>query len=297
MITRRGLFPAAVSVAAVGTAHGAGPPGRIVAVGGALTETVFALGAGDRVVAVDSTSRFPDPVRALPQVGYLRALAPEGLLSLAPDLLLLSGEAGPAQAVAVLRAAGTPLAVVEDGAGPGAPAAKIREVAAALGLQAAAERLAMTVTADWAALDAPIAALRRPLRAIFVLSAARGSPLVSGRFTHADALLRAAGAVNPLASAFEGYRPLSTESAAVLAPEAVVMMEHALVEAGGLDALLRIPALAVTPAAAARRIVTIEGSYALNFGPRAAHARRDLAQLLHPDLPLPELPRRPWTEA
>jgi iron complex transport system substrate-binding protein len=57
----------------------------------------------------------------------------------------------------------------------------------------------------------------------------------------------------------------------------------------------RIPALAVTQAAASRRVVALDGSYLLGFGPRAAHARRDLAALLHPGAALPALPRRAWT--
>ena len=79
-----------------------------------------------------------------------------------------------------------------------------------------------------------------------------------------------------------------------LAPEAVVMMDHSVAAAGGIDALLSIPAFAVTPVAQSRRIVTIEGSYGLGFGPRAAHARYDLALALHPGANLPTLPRRAW---
>ena len=289
MIGRRPLLLAGAAMLAAPAAGAA--TGRLVTVGGAVTETVFALGAGGRVIAVDSTSRHPAPAAQLPQVGYLRALAPEGLISLSPDLLLLSEEAGPPQAVAVLRAAGTALALVPDRPGGDGVTRKIAAVATALGLDGSAVMEA--VAADWAALDAPIAALP-PLRALFVLSAARGSPLVSGRDTHADAMLRAAGARN-LVTGFTGYRPLSAEAAADLAPEVIVMMDHALAEAGGVDAVLRMPALAVTPAAATRRVVALDGSYMLGFGPRAAHARRDLAALLHPRAALPMLPPRSWT--
>ncbi len=288
MIARRALLaaPALLSVRAQ-----AGPPARIVSVGAAVTETVFALGAGAQVVAVDSTSRFPAAAQALPQVGYLRALAPEGLIALRPDLLLLSEEAGPVQALAVLRAAGAPIASVPEVPSGEGVVQKIRAVAAALGRDGAA--LAEAVAADWAALDATIAALR-PVRAVFVLSAARGSPLVAGEATQADAMLRAAGAEN-VVRGVRGYRPLSAEAAAVLAPDAIVMMEHSVIEAGGPDAVFTIPALAVTPAARARRLIAVEGAYAIGFGPRAAHARRDLAALLHPGANLPRVPVRPWT--
>jgi len=290
VIARRALVALAAAALAPRSARAA-PPSRIVCVGGAVTETVFALGAGSHVVAVDSTSRFPAPVRALRQVGYMRALAPEGLVGLVPDLLLLSDQAGPAQALEVLRAARAPIAMVPDDPGPEGVVRKIAAVATALGLDGAP--LAGAVAADWRALDAPLAGLR-PVRAVFVLSAARGAPLVSGRDTHADSILRAAGAANAV-TGFTGYRPLSAEAAAGLAPDAVVMMDHALAEAGGVDVVLRMPALAVTPAAASRRVVALDGPYLLNFGPRAAHARRDLAALLHPGAALPVLPPRAWT--
>lgn len=291
MIARRLALPA-IAAAPWALARAAAPaPARIVSVGGAVTETAFALGAGPRVVAVDSTSRFPAAAAGLPQIGYLRALAPEGLISLRPDLLLLSEEAGPPQTVAVLRAAGLPIRTVPEQPGGEGVARKIAAVAEALGLDGLP--LAEAVLADWRALDAPVAALR-PARAMFVLSVARGAPLVAGGRTHADAMLRAAGAEN-VVRGFDGYRPLSAEAAAQLAPEAVVMMSHALAEAGGMEAVLAVPALAVTPVARSRRVLAVDGSYVLGFGPRAAHARRDLARLLHPGAALAELPARAWT--
>lgn len=291
MIARR-LALAALAAPLLAARRGlAAPPARIVSVGGAVTETVFALGAGPRIVAVDVTSRFPAAVAGLPQVGYMRALAPEGLISLQPDLLLLSADAGPPQTIAVLRAAGAPIRTVPEEHGAEGIVRKIEAVAEAIGVDGGA--LARAVRADWQALDAPIAAIP-PVRAMFVLSAARGAPLVAGGRTQADAMLRAAGAVN-VVRGFDGYRPLSAEAAAQLAPEAVVMMSHGLAEAGGVAALIAIPALAVTPVARNRRVLSVEGSYTPGFGPRAAHARRDLARLLHPSATLPDLPARAWT--
>ncbi len=279
----------------IGLAHAAraeAGPSRIVSVGGALTETVFALGAGEKVLAVDSTSRFPAACATLPQIGYMRSLPTEGIVGINPDLLLLSGDAGPPEVVQVLRAARLPITQVSDGAGPDAAPGKARAVAAALGRDG--EALARALAADWAMLDAPLAAARLRPRVIFVLSLARGAPLVSGRGTHADAMITAAGGENPVRN-FEGYRPLSAEAAAMLAPDGILMMDHALAEAGGPGPALNTPALAVTPAARHGRILAFDGAFLLNFGPRAAHARLALARALHPGLALPDLPERPWT--
>ncbi|PZW46509.1 iron complex transport system substrate-binding protein [Humitalea rosea] len=288
-IARRSLLAAPLLLHAAGLrAEGR----RIVAIGSAVTEITFALGAGPGVVAVDTTSGFPAAAAVLPRIGYLRALPPEGLIALSPNLLLVSDEAGPPGVIQVLREAGLPLAMIPDGAGGAALSRKIHAVAAGLGVNGTP--LAEAVAADWAALDGM--AEVPPVAALFVLSVARGAPLVAGRATHADAMLMAAGARN-IAAGFSGYRPLSAEAAIAAAPEVIVMMAHVVEEAGGVAEVLRAPALAVTPAGMAGRLVVVDGSYALGFGPRAAHARRDLAAMLHPGLALPTLPERPWLRA
>ncbi|WP_419897225.1 heme/hemin ABC transporter substrate-binding protein [Roseomonas sp. USHLN139] len=288
MISRRSLLQATALLAAPGLARAA-VPRRIVAIGPALVETVCALGLQAALVAVDNSSLFPPAVTRLPQVGYLRQLPTEGIVGLAPDLLLLSDQAGPVQAVEVLRASGLPVAVIADGAGPEAVSRKI--LAAARALDQDGTALAAAVAADWQAMDAAIAAAPRP-RVLFLLSTGRGAPLVAGAGTHAQALIEAAGGSNPMAG-FQGYRPLSAEAAAIAAPDVLLMMQHALGEAGGRAAVLESPALALTPAAAQGRLVAIDPGH-LTFGPRAPLARRALFAELHPGLALPALPERAW---
>ncbi|HWT61915.1 MAG TPA: ABC transporter substrate-binding protein, partial [Ochrobactrum sp.] len=61
---------------------------RLVSVGGAVTEIVYALGAGDRLVARDQTSTYPEEARKLVDVGYMRRLSLEGVLSVNPTGIL-----------------------------------------------------------------------------------------------------------------------------------------------------------------------------------------------------------------
>src|SRR5688500_18984294 len=78
---------------------------RLVTVGGAVTEIVFALGYGDKVIARDITSFYPDEVNRLPSVGYMRALSPEGVLSVNPSAILLIQGSGPKETIDVLSKA------------------------------------------------------------------------------------------------------------------------------------------------------------------------------------------------
>ncbi|HEX7667257.1 MAG TPA: ABC transporter substrate-binding protein, partial [Polyangiaceae bacterium] len=85
---------------------------RIVAVGGPTTEAVWAVGKGDAVVGVDTSSLFPEAATKLPKVGYQRALAAEGVLALNPTLVVASGEAGPPAALEQLKGAGVRVELV-----------------------------------------------------------------------------------------------------------------------------------------------------------------------------------------
>ena len=100
---------------AAGRAITVNDPSRIVSVGGAVTEILYALGLEARVVAVDTTSLFPPrALREKPNVGYMRQLSPEGVLGLAPSLILASESAGPKATLRVLEAAAIPFVRVPD---------------------------------------------------------------------------------------------------------------------------------------------------------------------------------------
>ena len=120
---------------------------RIVSLGGSVTEIVVALGAADRLVARDTTSTYPEAITALPDVGYVRALSPEGVLSVQPTLILAEDGAGPPETMEVLKAAGVDVQSMPGDPSADGVIAKINAVAAALNLPAEGAKLASEVTA------------------------------------------------------------------------------------------------------------------------------------------------------
>lgn len=266
---------------------------RIVSIGGAVTEILFALGLAERVVAVDQTSRYPAAARALPDVGYSRALSPEGVLSVGPSLIIATEGAGPASTLDVLKAASVPVVMVPEGHDREGVLRKIAVVAQAVGAEERGRELAAEVAADFDALEEMVRRLPERPRGVFVLSASGGAAVVGGSDTSADAIFRLAGVTNAMAS-IKGFKPALDEAAMSAEPEAVVVMRG-----GGqvLDAatVFALPAFAGTPAARDRRLVTMPGSYLLGFGPRTPRAARDLAAALHPGAALPALPERAWS--
>ena len=90
-------------------------PARIVSIGGAITEILYALGFEDRLAGVDSTSLYPAAaLRDKPNVGYMRQLSAEGVLGLNPSLVLAAQGTGPKETMDVLDAAKVPLVLVPE---------------------------------------------------------------------------------------------------------------------------------------------------------------------------------------
>jgi iron complex transport system substrate-binding protein len=262
---------------------------RIVSIGGAITEILYALGLEQRIVAVDATSHYPpQALREKPSVGYFRQLSPEGVLGLNPSLILAIEGAGPKQAVSVLMSAGVAFVSVPDTFTGEGIIEKIRVIAAATGVKKRGECLASAVAADLDTLAHLRTGIDKPARALFVLSFVGDRAQVAGRATAAEGIMRLSGATNAITE-FEGYKPVGDEAIIAAQPEAVLAMQR---EANPLDprTVFAHQAFALTPAAKRSTFVALNALYLLGFGPRTALAARDVAAALHPSLAKAEFP-------
>lgn len=262
---------------------------RIVSIGGAVTEILYALGYEQKIVAVDSTSLFPK--RALaekPTVGYMRQVSPEGVLGLAPSLIVAIEAAGPKDAIAVLESSNISFVRVPDLYSGDGIVAKIRIVAAAVGAVPRGDCLATAVETDLAALAKLRKGIREQRRVLFLLSVVNGRPMVAGRNTAADGLLKLAGASNAITD-LEGYKLVNDEAIVAARPDMILVMESGPT---GLTAesIFARSAFAMTPAGERKAFAAMDGHYLLGFGPRTARAARDLAAQLYPTLADTELP-------
>jgi iron complex transport system substrate-binding protein len=257
-------------------------------VGGALTEIVYLLGAEGNLVGVDTTSQYPpEALKRLPNVGYMRALSAEGVLSLKPTLVIAEGEAGPPAAITQLRSAGAALVLLRKSASPEGVTYKMQALARVLGREAEGEKLASAYAADMAALAAAIAKAEHRPKVIFLLSASRGL-LAAGQDTAADRVITLAGGVNAI-QGYTGYKPLSAEAVIAGKPDVILATEHGLAQLGGVARLLERPELAETPAGREKRVVALDALLVLGFGPRTPLGVLFLAEKLHPGLALPPL--------
>ena len=273
----RGLLFAA-SLFGIGAAYAGG---GIIAAGGTTTELLYNLGAGDDIVAVDVTSRFPVEIQALPKIGYHRALSAEGLLALQPKTLIGTDEMGPPEVLKQLAAAGVQVETLSTDASFENLGERISKLSSLLGQEK--KGLEMWEAIQHEAEEAgEIAAGHKPVRALFLM-AHTGTPVVAGGNSTANTLIEMAGAVNPAAEAFDGFRSVSGESLLAMAPDVILVSNYTREQKKGLDDLFDLqPGLKATPAGRNGKIVTIDGSVIVSgLGPRVGLVAKQLAQDLY----------------
>ncbi|CAB3811812.1 MULTISPECIES: heme/hemin ABC transporter substrate-binding protein [Achromobacter] len=251
----------------------AAPPARVVTLGGTVTEIVYQLGQGDKLVGDDLSSLYPEAATKLPRVGYYRSVPVEGVLSLKPDLVLASEQAGPPDALKRLADVGVRVVTVSDAPSVDSLKSRIRSIADALGVAPAGERMVEDVTRELARAEAVPATRARAL----LLINRTGSPQGAGRDTAANEVMHLAGLVNVLQDQ-HGYKPLSAEAMGALAPDLIIVTQASLDAGGGMDAFLRMPGIASTQAAAKRRVVVMDDLLILGMGPRLPLALTQLKQ-------------------
>ncbi|OCK62107.1 hemin ABC transporter substrate-binding protein [Bradyrhizobium sp. LMTR 3] len=257
-------------------------PARIVSIGGAITEILYALGFEDRLVGVDSTSLYPAAAREKPDVGYMRQLSAEGVLGLNPSLVLAAQGSGPKETIDVLEAAKVPLVLVPETFSEAGLLDKIRLVGHAMDADKRAECLTAAVSDDLAQLRELRAKVTKPVRVMFVMSLLNGRAMAAGKNTAANEIIALAGGVNAIDS-YEGYKIINDEAIVAAKPDVVLSIQR------GKDSVVEEtvylhPAFALTPVAANKAFISMEGLYLLGFGPRTAAAARDLSIKLYPAL-------------
>ncbi|WP_405839382.1 hemin ABC transporter substrate-binding protein [Streptomyces sp. NBC_01518] len=256
---------------------------RIVPLSGSLSEIVFTLGLGGRVVARDITATFQQAAK-LPLVTRNHDVSAESVLSLKPDLVLAETTTGPSEAMGQIRAAGIPVLVVDPAKGLADVGPRIQAVADALGVPAAGKELTKRSEDRIAAVRTAIPRHKEKPRVAFLYL--RGSAsvyLIGGKGSGATSLLEAAGAVDAGAESGleKDFTAITTEALAQAAPDAILVMTKGLESVGGVDGLVKIPGVAQTPAGMNRRVVSIEDGVLLNYGPRTDQVLKSLVDQLY----------------
>jgi iron complex transport system substrate-binding protein len=258
---------------------------RIVPLSGDVAEIVWTLGLGANIVGADLSAVYPAELTQLPQIGFERQLSAEGILSLNPTLVIGKEQAGPPAVLDQVRAAGVPVVIVAEPQTIEAPTAKIRSVAAALGVTEVGEALAAKTQAEIDDAIALAATATSKPTVMFLYVRSGGVQLIGGSGSVADAMIEAAGGVDAgVAAGIQGFMPVTAEAIVAAQPDYIIVPQSGLDSIGGMDALLQIPGLAETPAAKNGNVLAVDDLLLLSMTPRTGQALHALILAIHPEL-------------
>ena len=258
---------------------------RIVSLSKHLTEMVFALGKGHDLVAVDLSSTYPDSAKLLKTVGYHRALSPESIIAMNPELVIHSNDIGPENVLPQITSAG--LNIKAFGGGNTIDSAKLllKDLGNFFGEDAKADSIIKKMDKDLAiAADSLKAVNLVDTPKVMIIHFGRANNVyfvMSGRNGVGDKMIKMAGGKTAIYDA-KGARQISAEAVATANPDIIIATDFGYDQMGSMDKFIDgVPGVALTNAGKNKRIVRFEEHDLVYFGPRSGENILKLMKLLH----------------
>jgi iron complex transport system substrate-binding protein len=255
---------------------------RVISVIPAATEILFAIGAGDHVVAVGSYDRFPPEIDRLPRVGALFDPNVERILALRPDLVVAYETQ--TELKAQLQRAGIPFYSYTHRGLPDIMDT-IRSLGGRVGFGANADALATHLEQQLAGIRKRVAGVQHP-KTLLVFGRQAGSLKnidASGGEGFLHDMLETAGGTNVLGDLHRQSVVASTELILARAPDVIIELHYAAGDVSARTDLRAWDALPSVPAVRNHRIYVLQGEQFVVPGPRVAAATEQIARTLHPD--------------
>jgi iron complex transport system substrate-binding protein len=258
---------------------------RIIPLNGDIAEIIASLNLSKNVVGADRSATLPPDYQKLPSIGYQRTLSAEGIISLNPTVIIGNENAGPPEVIEQIRAVGVPVVLLKASSTMEDIPAKIKQVAAALGVPNRGEELAAATQKDIEAAIAKGATAKTQPRVAFLYVRGATVQVIMGEGSGADSLIKAAnGRDVGVDAGIKGNKPITPEALVAAQPEVFLLLTAGLESVGGIDGLLKIPGVAQTPAGQNRRVIALDDQYLLGFNSQAGKSLMDLVKAFHPEL-------------
>jgi iron complex transport system substrate-binding protein len=262
-------------------------PQRIVSLAPAVTETLFAIGAGAQVVGVSEYCDYPPAVRKLPRVGTFLTPNIEAIVALRPTIVIGPTTSSDLREMSALRAMGIATVTVAGDASIAEIEGSIEQVGLRVGRAEAARRLVGEIRLRMHAIEESIGG--EPSRS--VLMVVGHQPMVAvGRGTFLDDLIALARATNIADASSQAWPRLSLEYIMATRPDVILDGRMGSDPATPDTFWVRYPSI---PAVKNHRVCGYPEDPTLHPGPRIAGTLEILARLIHPEAFAGKGPRRP----
>eukprot|EP01029_Cantina_marsupialis_P026329 TRINITY_DN70486_c2_g1_i1.p1 TRINITY_DN70486_c2_g1~~TRINITY_DN70486_c2_g1_i1.p1 ORF type:complete len:276 (+),score=38.54 TRINITY_DN70486_c2_g1_i1:490-1317(+) len=246
---------------------------KIVSVGGSMTETVVALGHENDLIGVDLSSSYPKEITSkLPNVGYWLSLPQEGILSLKPEVVIVSSLAKPKKVVEELPKYGIKTYIIEDKPSIESAKNKIKQIGEILNENEKAEKIISRIDTNISKINKEIKGKEKP-KVLFVFSRGEGTLMAAGPKTKPGVMIELAGGKN--AVEFEQYSKISPESILKMNPDVIIKTNHAG------DSGINESILSSTNAGKNKQIYSMDMLLISGFTVRTDKALQDLSCMLN----------------
>ena len=247
---------------------------RVIALANGSAEIIASLGFMSILIGRDIAST-DNQLRDIPIVTSGHQVVAEKIIALNPQLVIIDKSTGPASALAALRSAGIAVVQTPEAWTLADIPLKVTRIAQAIGAPQSGEALnrAMARTLE-------ISTQSKVKKRIAFLYLRGGSAiyLIGGKESGADSLIQAIGSIDVGAEKFSNpFTAMTSESILSLNPEIILVMSKGLDSVGGVDGLLALPGIAQTDAGENRRVIAVDDSLLLSFGPRTPNLINRLA--------------------
>jgi iron complex transport system substrate-binding protein len=246
------------------------PYQRVVSLNGSITEIVYALGKGDILVGADTTSYYPVEAGKLPKIGYQRAVSLEGIVSLKPDLVMGTEDAGPPPVLNQLMKLGIRVEIHASQPSLESTLARIRFVGENLGAQPQADILINRIQKNVTKIQKNPPWKKKP-NVLVIFSRGKGMVNVAGKNTSGAEMVALTGSQNFI-NEFEGYKPLSPELLLKRSPDVVVITEMSLKALGGEAGFWKLPGFREMDVKKRPKLVSMDDLLLLGFSARLDEA-------------------------
>jgi len=247
---------------------------RVVSLNGSITEIIYALGMESVLVGTDTSSYYPPQSQKLPKVGYQRALSLEGILSLKPDLVIGTEDAGPPEVLDRLMKLGIRVEILHTEPGFEAAISRIRFVGENLGVNAVADTLIRRIERKATQIQNNPPWKKKP-RILMIYSRGKNMLMVAGKKTSGSAMIELVGAENSITE-FTGYKPLSPEYILKSKPDAILITDHSLIALGGEEELWKMPGFRQMKQETRPKVLSMDDLLLLGFSSRIDLAMEEL---------------------
>lgn len=249
---------------------------RIITLSSALSETVFALGKGESIVAVDVTSEYPVAVKQKPRASRDRTFTLEGLLSFKPDMVLTTPNEISFAVETKLKRLGVKVVTIDQEYSVRGAVRFIKDVAAAVGAVDAGNGLAARLQQDMNQVLASVkkSGIKTP-KVLFIYARGVGLMSVAGKGSHIDAIIGLAGGRNAVQE-FNNFKPYTTEALIRANPDVLLLFDFGTSSIGGKQAVLNMPGVSLTKAGKNKQVISMDGPLLINFSTRLPQAIKEL---------------------